>query len=330
MLDYLNNLNRKRRISQRHIVCLAISCFLHFCLILTFSLFPGLLAAGYHHGFRGFQWGTAAGDEDMERWRMVAILEPPSRMNMPSSETLRKSLGLGDKEEGAGSPPIDIRFGSPEALETDKPPLPQVPPEIEEPEVLIPNARRPGDDDETKPDAGSQSESPDDEPAELGTGREIFAAKPEAGSKVEVVADATPLSIPDGIQTPEPPSATKAAAGKSDIAKPPAANEIGGGSGAELFDTAGFPMGEYREIIRELVRSRWSRPSNVKGSQRRATVVFYIDRNGRVDGLYVEVSSGNQSLDSAALSAIWGAPFPPLPKDFPRENVGVRLVMIDN
>ena len=324
MLDYVNTLYQKHGVSQHTIVALAASCFLHFCLVMTVLLFPGLLAGGYYHEFRGFFWGTAVSDDDMDRWRMVAILEPPSRMNMPSIETLRKSLGLGDRDEGAGSPPIELSFGLPEALEMDKPPLPQIPPIIEEPEIVIPDDRGPGIDDSTNPDTGTFGELPETEPAEPGAGSDLLAAKPDASSN-EVAFDAIPRKIPLGIQPPEPPAATKPA-----VAKPAVANGSASGSGVVLLDTAGFPMGEYRDIIEALVRSRWSRPSNVKGSQRRATIVFYIDRNGRVDGLHVEVSSGNQSLDSAALSAIWGAPFPPLPKDFPRENVGVRLVMIDD
>ena len=323
MLEYVNSLNRKSGISRRYVVCFAVSCFFHFCVILTLYLFPQLLAGGYLHQFRGFRWGTSSIDEDMEQWRMVAILESTDRMNMPSLETLREFLGRGDREEGLGTPPIEVRFGPPEALETDKPPLPQIPPKIDDPEVIIPEYGGPGVDDETKPDTGSSDETPQPDPSDPGTGRDDFAAKPDAPPVVDVAANTVPLKIPEDIPPPQSPV-------KPNAAKPSAANESASRSGAGLFDTAGFPMGDYKEVIEALVRSRWSRPSNIIGSQRKAVIVFYIDRNGHVSGLYTEVSSGNDSLDRAAMSAIWGAPFPPLPKGFPREQVGVRLIMVDD
>ena len=327
MLDYVNSLNQKRGVSRLTVVCLAISCFLHFCGILTLYLFPQLLAGGYLHQFRGFRWGTAATDDDREQWRMVAILEPPGRMNMPSPETLRKSLGLGDKEEGAGSPPIEVRFGPPEALETDKPPLPQVPPKIEEPEIVIPDDRGPGVDDKTKPDTGSSGESPKTQPVDPGTGSDVLAAKPETAPEVKVAVETVPRKIPETIQPPAPPPAAKSDTARPAAAKP-AADEAGRSSGIGLFDTEGFPMGEYRDVISERIRSKWFIPSNLKNSFGRTAVVFYIDRNGRVIDLRVEVSSGNKSLDNAALGAVWeAAPLPPLPKGFPRERVGVRMFL---
>ena len=329
MLEYVNSLNQKRGISRRYVVCFAVSCFFHLCAVLALYLFPQLLAGGYLQEFRGFHWGTSSIDEEMEQWRMVAILESPDRMNMPSLETLRELLGRGNKEEGLGTPapPIEVRFGPPEALETDKPPLPQIPPKIEDPEVIIPDDRGPGVDDETKPDTGSSDETPQPEPSDPGTGSDVFAAKPDATPVVDVAANAVPGKIPEGFQPPAPPPQTPA---KTDAAKPTLADESEDRSKAGLFDTAGFPMGDYKEIIEAIVRSRWSRPSNIIGSQRKATIVFYIDRNGRVSGLRVEASSGNASLDRAAQSAIWGAPFPPLPNGFPKEQVGVRLIMIDD
>ena len=324
MLDYVNTLNQKRGVSRLTLACLAASCFLHFCLALTLYLFPQMLAGGYLHKFRGLRWGTAVTDEDMQEWRMVAILDRPERMNMPSPETLR-SLGLGKRDEGEGSPPVVISFGLPEALETDNLPLPQIPPRIEEPEVVIPNDRGPGDQDAAKPDAESSGESRETEPAEPGTGKDALAAKPEAAPPVEIAADMVPLKIPDTIS---PPAPNQPPAVKPDAAKPDGANKTARGSGAELFDTQGFPMGEYKDIVVGLVNSKWLIPSQLRKTFGRTAVVFYIDVNGRVTDLRVETSSGNKSLDNAALSAVWTAvPFPPLPKGFPRERVGVRLFL---
>ena len=325
MLDYVNSLNQKRGVSRLFLVSVAISCFFHFCLILTLYMFPQLLAGGYLHQFRGLRWATVIPDDDMEDWRMVTILERPDRMNMPSREMLR-SLGLGERDEGAGSPPIELSFGLPDALKTDKLPLPQIPPVIEEPEIVIPDNRGPGDDDSTKPDAGSSDESPETEPAEPGIGKDALAAKPETAPKVEVAAvDTVPRKIPDTIQ---PPAQAPPPTAKPDVPKPALAKETMGSSGIGFFDTEGFPMGDYRDLINASVRAKWLIPSNLKNTFGITAVIFYIDRNGRITGLQVETSSGNNSLDSAALSAVWGAaPFPPLPKGFPRERVGVRLFL---
>ena len=327
MLDYAKSLNQKHDVSRLTIVCLVISCVLHFCIILALYMFPQLLAGGYLHQFRGFRWGTVGTYEDMEQWRMVAILESPDRMNMPSLETLR-SFGLGERDEGSGSPPIEISFNQPDALETDKPPLPQIPPKINDPEVVIPVDRGPGVGDETKTDTGRSGESSETEQAEPGAGRDTLAAKPDAASTTEVSAEGVPREIPSGIQPPAPPPAAKTDTAKPDTAKTDVADGSVGSSGVGFFDTEGFPMGEYRDIISALIKSKWFIPSNLKNSFGRTAVVFYIDRNGRVIDLRVETSSGNQSLDNAALSAVFNAaPFPPLPKGFPRERVGVRMYL---
>jgi len=324
MLDYVNSLNQKRSVPRLKITCLVISCFLHFCLVLTLYLFPHLLAGGYLHQFRGFRWGTAViTDEDMEQWRMVALLEPPDRMNMPSPETLREILGRGNREEGAGAPPVELRFGHPEALVTDKPVLPMIPPESEEPEIVIPNNRKPGD-DETNSDAENSGESSITEPVEPGIGRDILAAKSKSIPEFEVAVNTVPQKIPETIQPFTPPLS----AAKPDVTEPSASNETVSSSGVGFFDTDGFPMGEYRDIISELVKLKWLIPSNLKNTFGKTAVVFYIDRNGRIIDLRVEASSGNRSLDNAALGAVFSAnPLPPLPKGFPRERVGVRLFL---
>ena len=324
MFDYVNSLNQKRAAPRLKIICLIISCFLHSCVVLALYLFPQLLAGGYLHQFRGFRWGTAVvTDEDMEQWRMVALLEPPDRMNMPSPETLREILGRGNREEGAGAPPIEISFGSPEALETDKPNLPMIPPEIEEPEIVIPDNRKPGNEDEKRPDTENSYESSTIEPAEPGAGRDVLASKPKTAPEVEVAINQVPQKIPETIQPPAPPPAAK-----PDISEQLVSDETAGSSGVHFFDTDGFPMDEYRDNMSKLVKSKWLIPSNLKNTFGRTAVVFYIDRNGRVTGLRVEESSGNRSLDNAALSAVYNAnPLPPLPEGFPRERVRVLLYL---
>ncbi|MDR0843112.1 MAG: TonB C-terminal domain-containing protein [Acidobacteriota bacterium] len=320
MLEYADSLNQKRGISRLTVVCWMTSGLIHCVVVLVLVLFPELLAGGYYDQFRGFRWGTPD-ETSPEPWRTVAILPPPERMNMPSPETLRKLMGLGDEDEGAGSPPIQVRFGPLEALEVENPPLPP-PPKIENPEVVLPASRAQNTNPEVETNAGDARESSTSIQADLGTGNERIAAKPEATPKIEVVTEAVPRKIPDSIRPPTPPPANPPA-------KSSAAKESGRTFGSSLFDTQGFPLGDYEEIVVQRVRSKWLIPSNLKQFQRGTTIIFYIDRNGRCADLRVATSSGSKSLDLAALSAVTESdPFPPLPEGFPGERIGVRLVLI--
>ena len=101
--------------------------------------------------------------------------------------------------------------------------------------------------------------------------------------------------------------------------------------GSGLFGNKGFPLGEYADLIIERVKGNWMIPSNLRKSQGRTTVIFFIDKEGRSADARIVVSSGSDSLDIAALSAILGSnPFPPLPKGFPGDRVGAKFVFSYN
>jgi TonB family protein len=101
--------------------------------------------------------------------------------------------------------------------------------------------------------------------------------------------------------------------------------------GDVLFDTRGFNLDEYARLVKERCEEHWLIPSNLRTFQGSVTIVFYITKEGQVTGAKREVSSGNDSLDISALSAVWESnPFPPLPRGFPAERVGARLVFAYN
>jgi len=101
--------------------------------------------------------------------------------------------------------------------------------------------------------------------------------------------------------------------------------------GSGLFDAGGFPMGDYASVIIERVKGNWFIPSNLRNSQGRTTVIFFIARDGRFTDARIVATSGSSSLDLAALNAIIGSnPFPPLPRGFPGERVGAKFIFAYN
>ena len=71
----------------------------------------------------------------------------------------------------------------------------------------------------------------------------------------------------------------------------------------------GTEVGKYTEIVYELVNDAWyeldlSSDDKAMGIQGDVTVVFHVQRNGRVDDLSVLRSSGYLPLDQMALAAV--------------------------
>ncbi len=101
-----------------------------------------------------------------------------------------------------------------------------------------------------------------------------------------------------------------------------------------LSDTMGVDFHPYLLRIYLLVRRNWYSviPEIARlGKQGRVALEFSIQRNGRVPDLVLRVSSGTDSLDSAALASIrLSNPFPALPQEFPGEDIRLRFVYLYN
>jgi TonB family protein len=106
----------------------------------------------------------------------------------------------------------------------------------------------------------------------------------------------------------------------------------GTGSGSGLADQIGlsnFPFQYYLQIIMDRVSASWFTSLVAPGvsGDFQTTVFFKIYRNGGISNLKVEETSGIQSLDMSALRAIQNAsPFPPLPKEYEDEFLGIHLI----
>jgi len=326
MLEYANSLNAKRGVSRRTAVCGVASCLAHFLVLVLLIEFPQLFSRGYYHEFRGIQGGVG---DDSDEWRTVTILESPRRMEMPSEATLRKALGLGEGDKkGEGTPSVSVRLGNLDAILVDAANPPKIPPktlpkvDVPEPPILeiqtgMPDIKLPA---ETETVVETQGDSQ----SNRGTGEDASAPKKEE-PRIEVASNTAPTRIPDRI--PDPVPATPKSSGNSG-----SKTDSGGARNnatAGLFDTKGFPLGEYKEIIDARVRSLWLVPSNLKESQKKTTVIFYIDKKGKCSNLRIETPSGSSSLDISALAAIRDAdPFPPLPQGFPGDHIGVKITFV--
>lgn len=108
----------------------------------------------------------------------------------------------------------------------------------------------------------------------------------------------------------------------------------GGGSGfqspySSQIGLSSFPFTYYLQIIIDRISSNWFTSlvdPGIKGNFQ-STVYFKIYKSGQISNLKIEESSGIRSLDLSALRAIQSsAPFPPLPKEYKNEYLGIHLI----
>ncbi len=110
----------------------------------------------------------------------------------------------------------------------------------------------------------------------------------------------------------------------------------GSGSGADSgsafssqIGLSNFPFTYYLQNIINRVSSNWFTSlvdPGIAGSFM-VTVHFRIHKNGQVSDLKVEETSGIRSLDMSALRAIQSsAPFPPLPRAYEDDYLGIYLI----
>jgi len=100
---------------------------------------------------------------------------------------------------------------------------------------------------------------------------------------------------------------------------------LGEGGGGEVAGVpADFHFTYYIERMLALIESRWYKPAAAEGA--RARVRFRIQRDGRLDSIELEESSGNPSFDRAALRALYASnPLPPLPPAYVPSSLTVHL-----
>ncbi|MCU0610348.1 MAG: TonB C-terminal domain-containing protein [Candidatus Eisenbacteria bacterium] len=88
-----------------------------------------------------------------------------------------------------------------------------------------------------------------------------------------------------------------------------------------------FPFNYYLTIVRNKISSNWLPPGSHAGRGTvRTRLHFVILRDGQVNRVVVEETSGVSFFDQSALRAIYAsAPLPPLPEEFPDAELGVHF-----
>jgi TonB family protein len=103
-----------------------------------------------------------------------------------------------------------------------------------------------------------------------------------------------------------------------------------------LTDTMGVDFGPYLTQIVQIVKQNWYilMPPSVYPpilKQGKLAIEFVILKDGKTTGMAIRTSSGDVALDRAAWGSITAStPFPPLPKEFPGQLLGLRFYYFYN
>ena len=217
---------------------------------------------------------------------------------------------------------------------------------------------RPGRPGPVAPTLGSPPSAPQ---AQAGAQPSAQENQPVGSSGLVAPADNQTAQLqapPQGGRRPQPNFSTPLTAGSAieQAARAAAANRgrYGGGEGGDyglsggrngakaldqaeiLTDTMGVDFGPYLARITEVVRSNWYNllPPSVYPpilKQGKLSIEFVILKDGKVSGMTLHTTSGDVALDRAAWASITASnPFPPLPKEFPGQILGLRFYYFYN
>ena len=97
-------------------------------------------------------------------------------------------------------------------------------------------------------------------------------------------------------------------------------------------DMKSYPSAElrdpgYHQNVHQKVGSAWKRPAQAPKEGARTVVIATILRDGSLmEGPRLHMKSGSDAWDAAAIDAVKrAAPFPPLPKSYPRTSLEVHF-----
>jgi len=94
-------------------------------------------------------------------------------------------------------------------------------------------------------------------------------------------------------------------------------------------DAANFPFSYFLAGVERKVSENWFSAVTEGVSDLSCVVYFRLLRDGSATDVRIETSSGNAYFDRAAVRAVKSAvPFPPLPKAFPNEYLGIHFTFV--
>jgi periplasmic protein TonB len=213
---------------------------------------------------------------------------------------------------------------APPAPKPDAPPAPTPPqaqPEPPKPAKEKPAEREPPEDRRPAlPEADAKPEPKSGKNAK--PDKTDKAKKPAETSRPQPAAPAQGKAGPGGVAT----------VGKGDEAGRRGSalgNPLGtSGLGSQIagIEDPEFGYGYYLDRLLQLIDANWTRPA--LGSGVRTILHFTIRKDGGIEGLRIEESSGYNSFDLAAFRAVQNAaPFPALPSSYRHDSLGVSLIV---
>lgn len=131
-------------------------------------------------------------------------------------------------------------------------------------------------------------------------------------------------------RTPQPETQSARRSSSPEPAQPQSARRS-----LEFSDTAGrqggtvedFPFRYYLDQVRQAIAARWDPPPRPPHSAARSAVVYFrIGRQGQLVLARLERGAGDEVYDLAARRAVQSARFPPLPRTYQGDSVGIYLV----
>lgn len=226
--------------------------------------------------------------------------------------------------------PAPPRRRTPPAPAPEAPaPAPEIPPDPA-PQAAPPQPE-PADDVPVLPNPESDKKKKPPEPGPKPPGPSREAARPAPGKEPEKAPDRGKTAREGSGKTEEGTSGTAPGETGDQLGRRggPQGNPLGTtafGSEVGSLDNPDFTYAYYLDRLLSLIDAQWARPA--MGSGVKAVIFFRIGRDGKMTDLQVEQSSGYNSFDLAALRAVQNAaPFPPLPRAYKHEDLGVHLIV---
>lgn len=163
----------------------------------------------------------------------------------------------------------------------------------------------------TAPPKPEPKEEPKEEPKPDVLVQPVEKAKPK------------PKSAKDENSVPRSQITKSDAAATGDSIATGASSEASGGIS---FDGGDFPYDAFIARMRNKIAAAWQVPAGSEGVERFAVIYFRVHRDGNITHVSVEQASGVFLFDQSCQRAvIQAAPFPPLPRDYDNEYVGVHF-----